>query len=478
VAEMVEDPSLLVLSIGPAGENLVRFASVMHRHRAAGRIGLGAVMGPRNSSPWPFEVRVSYRSPTPKPFARPPGGCTRRCCNIPWRRNSAGPGPWAVMPGAMPRGSAHEELAEQFLGKGGGDLPAFHGGESRGLQGMLPRVYAPVRTARRSRLGTVCHARHDGGEYESVAAFTAFVTNENVDAAVHASWLCNDLGVDTISAGGAAAFLMECAERGISLPEDARSLGLAWGNGAALAPLVRKIAFREGGGDLVADGVCRAAERLGRPEALAWAVAGKGLEGPAHDPRAERSLPSPTEPIRGECVTFIPWRRRPGMETSSISGYDASAFPIRRNFPLAGAGESLAARLLQDAGTLPEILCTCKFYMYAGVTLDDYAAMLAAATGWDVSGEGTARRRRERIFNPPAALQPREGFAAGDDALHPRIRAMPEFGRYADDPPLRRGGLRGNAPEYYAARGGIRRRESPKRRTLRRLTLPSDLTGA
>lgn len=478
VAEMVEDPSLLVLSIGPAGENLVRFASVMHRHRAAGRIGVGAVMGAKKLLALAVRGTGTVPLADPEAFLETTRRVHEKVLQHPMakefrRAGTMGGYVWSDASGDLPT----KNWRSNSWGKGEAIFRHFMEENlvaSRGCyRGCTLQCGRRVTVAS----GPFATPEHDGGEYESVAAFTAFVTNENVDAAVHASWLCNELGVDTISAGGAAAFLMECVERGISLPEDAQSLGLAWGNGAALAPLVRKIAFREGVGDLVADGVRTAAERLGRPEALAWAVVGKGLEGPAHDPRGGKvlALTYGTNP-RGMCHIH-PVEAKAWDGDKLDFGLQRFGLPDPEGIsPWEERGKGLAARLLQDAGTLPEVLCTCKFYMYAGMTLDDYAAMLAAATGWDVSGEELLETG-ERIFTLQRLFNRREGFATGDDALHPRVRAMPEFGRYADDPRCAVADYEEMLWEYYAARGWDPETGIPTAETLRRLGLPSDLAG-
>lgn len=130
---------------------------------------------------------------------------------------------------------------------------------------------------------------HEGSEYESLSAFTAFVLNDNLEAAIHATYLCNEYGIDTISAGGIIAFAMECFEHGILKREDMEGLDLSWGNAEALPELVRMISLREGIGDILAEGVKRAAEKLGG-ESREFAIHGKGLEAPAHDGRSGKVL--------------------------------------------------------------------------------------------------------------------------------------------------------------------------------------------
>ncbi len=88
---------------------------------------------------------------------------------------------------------------------------------------------------------------HGGAEYKSISSFTAYVLNNNMDAAIHSTWLCNELGLDTISTGAMIAFAMDCYEQGLLSKEEVDGLDLSWGNAKVLPLLVRKIAERRFG---------------------------------------------------------------------------------------------------------------------------------------------------------------------------------------------------------------------------------------
>jgi aldehyde:ferredoxin oxidoreductase len=130
---------------------------------------------------------------------------------------------------------------------------------------------------------------HEGSEYESLSAFTAFVLNENIEAAIHSTYLCNEYGIDTISAGALIAFAMESYENGILTKKDIADMDLRWGNPDVLPELVRMISLREGIGDILAEGVKAASEKIGKGSEE-FAIHGKGLEAPAHDPRSGKAL--------------------------------------------------------------------------------------------------------------------------------------------------------------------------------------------
>ena len=119
--------------------------------------------------------------------------------------------------------------------------------------------------------------------------FTAFVLNDNIEAAVYCDYLCNEYGLDTISTGALIAFTMECYEKKILKKEDLDGLDLSWGNTEVLPIMVKKIAEREGIGNLLAEGVRIASNIIGKGSER-YAIHVKGLEGPAHYPRSGKAL--------------------------------------------------------------------------------------------------------------------------------------------------------------------------------------------
>jgi len=288
-------------------------------HRAAGRIGAGAVLGSKNvaavsvkgtgritpadPAAWMREVRAAHgivkESPNTPGFTElgTMGGYENsdRIGDLPtknWQSNSWGKG---------------EAVSSHFFGKNQVASTGCYKG-------------CPMKCGRKVRVenGPWKTPEHDGGEYETVGSFTAYVLNEDVDCAVHCGYLCNELGIDTISTGAVIGFLFECAEKGLVSPEAAGGLDLSWGNGAVLPRLVEMIAPREGIGDILAYGGRSEAETIGGG-AERFAVHVKGLEGPCHDPRAGKTLAvSYGTGNRGMCHIHPP-------ETSS---YDCAHTPF------------------------------------------------------------------------------------------------------------------------------------------------------
>ncbi len=459
------------LVVGPAGERLVLFASVMVGHRAAGRIGCGAVLGSKNL----FAVSVKGSG---KVLPADPDGYMKAVREahriVKEHPNTFGFTALGTM-GGYESSDAMGDLPTknwQSNSWGKGERIAAHFVKENFTGGKGCYKGCPMKCGRKVHVkgGEWKTPEHDGGEYETIGSFTAYMLNEDVDCAVHCGYLCNEFGIDTISTGGVIGFLMECAEKGLLSEETTRGLDLSWGNASVLPRLVRMIALREGVGDILADGVRRAAERIGGGSE-AFAVHVKGLEGPCHDPRAGKTLGvSYGTGNRGMCHIHP-------LETVA---YDASKFDFGlRPFGLPdpegfhrweerGKGEAL--RILQDAGTLPEILGTCKFYMYVGITPREYAGMLSPLLGRKISGE-ELMEAAERTTNLQRLFNCREGFSREDDMLPERVRSLPVSGAYAESPECAVRDYEGMLDDYYDARGWNGTSGAPKEETLVRLGL-------
>lgn len=466
------DAPYSIACIGPAGERLVAFAAVLFGDRAAGRCGAGAVLGAKNL----LAVAVSGRGEPPvadpealkrtlrayhAELSKNPTaigfhdngtvgdlGANDEKGDWPtknWRSNSWGKGP---------------ELLDRFVERNFvKPYPCYRGCTiSCGRKVHVPGD------------GAYATPEHGGAEYESISCFTAYVQNEDMDAAVHCGYLCNEYGVDTISTGGAIAFALDCAEAGLIDAAQPDGLKLAWGEPATLPALVKLIALRRGVGELLAGGVRSAARKLGRgAEALAVQV--KGLEGPAHDPRSGKSLGlSYGTANRGMChihpAEAMAWDS--GKIDWGLGAYGLTDPATVDRWAEAGKGKDV--KLMQDGLNLPDALGTCKFFMYAGVGVDKLAAMLSCITGRQTSGRDLLLAS-ERILNLQRLFNLREGVGAADDLLHPRAGAAPEFGPYAGEARCAVADFPAMLKEYYEARGWDVATGAPTAATLERLGL-------
>jgi aldehyde:ferredoxin oxidoreductase len=453
IRKEINEPKASVLCIGPAGEHQVKISAVMSDDRAAGRCGGGAVWASKNL------IAVAIRGTGKVEAADPPrmksflksthdeiktipgflglqsGGTTG---DIPgnddggdwpsknWQSNSWGKGP---------------ELFEHYEAKN--FIKGF--GCYRGCTMACARW---VHVAD----GEYKTPEHGGAEYESISCFTAYVLNENMDAAVHSTYLCNEYGLDTISAGSLIAFAMECYEKGLLGDADPEGLDLQWGNAEILPEMVRKISYREGLGDVLAEGVRTAAAKIGKG-AEEFAVHVKGLEGPAHDPRSGKALAvTYATANRGMChihpLEGMAWDR--GKIDWGMQKYGVPDPEGVERWDEAGKGGVVAK--LQNGLALPDILGTCKFYMYGGVTVDHWAEMVTALTGWEIDGQELLKIS-ERVLNLQRMFNVREGITKKDDQVPARVRAVPSFGKYATEPAVEIKDLDGMLDEYYAERG-------------------------
>jgi len=471
IKDELQDDGYEVAVIGPAGENLVRFANIMLEGRSFGRCGAGAVMGSKNllaiavkgDGKIPVADEDGFRKAARKGNkivldatdgeGMAPGGTTG---DIPacdelgdsptknWRSNS-----W----------SKGEELYSHF--------------EKENLIKANPCYKGCV--LRCGRIVQVQDGKwktpeHEGAEYESISAFTFFVLNEDMDAAVHASYLCNEYGIDTISAGSVIAFAMDCYDNGIISKEETDGLDLSWGNAESMVELVKRISSRQGLGELLGEGTKLAGRRIGKgSEELAVQI--KGLEGAAHDARSGKALAvTYGSASRGMCHIHP----IEGMAFDSLNN-DFGLTPYGLPDPetldrFAEDDKGRIAKTLQDFGILPDILGFCKFYVYCGLGLSNLAELLSSLTGWNVD-EKELLKVGERVFNLQRMFNMREGMTRSDDYLPKRARKLPEFGKYSSVAECEIKEYDRMLDEYYEARGWNSKTGNPEEATLRQLGL-------
>jgi aldehyde:ferredoxin oxidoreductase len=280
------DPRASVACVGPAGENGVHIAGVMflgNGQRTAGRGGMGALMASKNLKA--VAVRGSQR-----PEYHDRDGLRRRVReDTAWiKENSLAMSEFGTA-GGVPATEVFGDLPIKnwLLGswKEGADKTS---GQTI-VATMLDKHYrcfaCAIACGKEVKIteGPYAGLEGHGPEYETLAAFGALLLNDNLEAIIQADHLCNRYGLDTISTGAVIALAMEAYEKGLLTAEDSGGLELKWGNAEAILQLVEQIARRQGLGDMLADGVRAAAERLGSEE---MAIHVKGLELPMHDPRA------------------------------------------------------------------------------------------------------------------------------------------------------------------------------------------------
>ena len=417
-----------IAAIGPAGENLVRYATISHDGRHAGRGGLGAVLGAKNVK------AVAVRASTRRVPLADPAAVQAAARDL--RARSFGPATEKYRElGTLANLLAFNELST---------LPTrnFSAATFEGAPKLAAENLAELRLRARESCASCsigCEHIYDvkgGGsarvEYENVFALGPLCGVEDPDDVLAASKRCDELGLDTISAGGTIAWAMECAERGlIDAP------WLRFGDGPALLRAIEEIGARDGLGALLAEGSRRAAARVGGEE---FAPQVKGLELPGYEPRTLQAM------ALGLAVNAR------GADHNRSGAYEAD-FSDKLDRLHGGEQHATAAIATEDRAAVMDSLILCKFLRRAfDEPFPEWANLLRAVTGWDVTAaelERTARRivLAKRLFNL------REGWTRADDWLPQRFLSEPlevGSGRSAALTPER---LHTMIASYYEGRG-------------------------
>ncbi len=445
--ETLGDNKIIVSSIGPAGEKLVKISCIVNdRDRAAGRCGLGAVMGSKKLKA--IAVRGTKEIPVEDPEKLKENAKKFREA---LKANF-------MIEGVTNQGTNSATASLNMMGT----LPTQYYREGvfdqadkidgNALQQITTKKFAcygcPVACGRghvEVKTGPYAGTAGGGPEYETIAAFGSLCMNSELGSIVKAGIICDQLGMDTISSGNIVAFAMECYEKGILTDKETEGLKLNWGNHEALVKLVEKMGMKEGIGETLSEGVRNASKKLGK-ESEKFAMHVKGLETPLHEPKGYKGLGlGYATSNRGAChlrpasqLVEMMATARPELGFDKVSGaYDVE-------------GKGLVIKGLQDFKTTVDSLVLCSFIydLYAYLP-DELAKMCTAATGYDF-GVADLVKIGERIFNLKRLFNVREGISKKDDRLPKRFLEEkttkgPTAGQTVELEPM--------LNEYYAARG-------------------------
>jgi aldehyde:ferredoxin oxidoreductase len=242
---------------------------------------------------------------------------------------------------------------------------------------------------------------------------------DDLEAISMAHFLCNEWGLDTISAGVSVAFVMECYEKGIITKEDTGGLEFKFGDKDIIVEIVPMIAKREGFGDVIAEGTMRMAEKFGKgSEHFAMHV--KGLELPAYDSRAAKitGLAYATANRGGDHITA--WIEGPAfLSMPFMIVDDADVGDPQREIP----EKSVILKDFEDAFQIFDAVGACKF-MGIVMTAEDWAVLLSNLMGIEYTAKDF-RKTGERIYNLEKVYNIREGATRADDTLPPRLLKDP-----------------------------------------------------
>ncbi len=424
-------PEWQVAAIGPAGENLIPFATISHDGRHAGRGGLGAVMGSKNVKA--IAVRGDRRVQVANPA---------RVVKIAKDLSARSFGP------ATEKYRELGTVANLLVFNRFDALPTrnFQSGQFEGVEKLAAEDLAPARQLARNSCASctigcehVYASKHGGVrmEYESLFALGPLLGINDPEFVLSAAKLCDDLGLDTISTGGTLAFAMECAERGMISGLLPSGRILQFGDGESTIEAIRLIPERLDIGALLALGSRRAAERIGG-DAPSFAMHVKGMEMPGYDPRSLQTM------ALGLAVGTR------GADHNRSGAYEAD-FSDQAD-RLRGSRKSAALAIeTEDRAAVMDSVILCKFLR--GVFTDFFgetAEMLCAVTGWDVTSD-ELRDVARRVVEARKSVNIREGWTRVEDDLPSRLLSE-EFDEGQRNC-LPRSRLTTMIEEYYRLRG-------------------------
>jgi aldehyde:ferredoxin oxidoreductase len=313
----------------------------------------------------------------------------------------------------------------------------------------------------------------EGPEYETINMLGSLCLNDNLESIIKANYLCNNLGMDTISAGSVIAFAMECFEKGVISNKDLDGKELHWGDSDAIVETLIKIANREGVGDVLANGVREAAKHFG-PEAEDIALHVKGMELPAHEPRGESKILGLQYAVsaRGACHMHPNWAScwDSGNFESGLTEFGLP-WPPPDKFAETQCQKGAGYRILVLQGEIAEILGCCIFHSWGAadecITPQLYGEMVRTLTGLDLSGH-ELMLAAERSWNMKRCFNIREGLRREDDKL-PRLMFEPLPDGPAQGECFKN--LEGMLDEYYEAFGWEKTNGVPSKATLKKLDM-------
>ena len=418
IRDELQDGRVRTAAIGPAGEKLVRYASICNDiSHVAGRTGMGAVMGSKRLK------AIAVRGDVPPEMAnrekilglsRWMGQNFKTKTNF-WQYGTGATMDYYEASGNLP--------IRNFVG---GRFPQVEGINSQSMykKGYVEKMDScfgcPVRCKKKVKVDQPWKVDpvYGGPEYETLGAFGSNCGVGQIEAIMKANELCCRYGLDTISTGVTISFAMECFEKGALTLKDTDGLELTFGNASAMVEMVERIALRKGLGDLLAEGTKRAAERIGKGSEE-WAMHVKGEEVAMHDPRYKQGmgLHYSVHATGADHCSGI----HDDLVNKKLSEWDriglAESVPV---YEMSGR----KARMLYQVGLwrhLPNYLGLCLFLPWSN---EQVTAAVEAITGWPMSSwrlMKTAERGMTlaRIFNL------REGFSSRDDRLPKRFTSSP-----------------------------------------------------
>lgn len=411
IREELGDYYIRVAAIGPAGEKLVRIACIINdKTRAAGRTGMGAVMGSKNLKA--IAVRGTHDVTVAKPeefmeyvkefHERMKGPATQKYRTLGTPENVLVHNSLSCMPTRNYNNSRFEG-AEKVSGE---NLNERFVAKIIGCSSCAMRCEHVCVVPEGPYKGTMTRM-----EYEPLWAMGPYCGVDRLDAIIKGMDLCNYYGIDAISSGVIVGFAMDCYEKGILTEKDFDGIDARFGNHEALVQLIEKIGKREGIGDILAEGVKVAGEKIGNgADKLAQHI--KGVEVTGYDLRCLKTA------ALGFAVSF---------RGADHNRHGAYAFDVKGkvNRLVAEKGRGKMVKDMEDVYTLIDSFIVCKFSRGTYYKeLEDMTKLYTLVTGIEMTPE-EMKRSGERINNVARLFNIREGLGRKDDTLPYKVMHMP-----------------------------------------------------
>jgi len=456
VKEEVGDKKAKVACIGPAGERLVKLASLQCETRSAGRGGPGAILGYKNLKAVAVrgtkEVEVKYPDEL-NSYIKDLYEAIRTNPILGRDRPKYGTMEFTTtvgVTGVLPYRNFQSVFLESDIDRIGYDP------ESWRAQWVVKDTachFCPIMCGKISEVkkGPYKNIAVEGPDYETAVMFGPNCGNTQMDATIAANYWCDKFGLDTMSTGSTIGFAMECYERGIITKADTGGIDLTFGNSEAMVKFVEKIANREGLGDLLAEGTKNAARKLGRGSE-GFAMQSKGLEFSAYDPRGA-------------------WGMALGYATNVRGGAHNQVFTVFSE--LSGKYERFSiekraglVREVQNMRAVYDSLQMCIFSS-AVISIDSCTKLCSLVTGENVDAT-TLLLRGDKIYTLERGLNVRDGISRKDDYPPARILEEPLPNGPAEGKIIGHANYEKMLNEFYQIRGWDQNGR-PKRRKLAEL---------
>jgi len=439
IREELADPKIEIAQIGPAGEKLALFASIMNMcNRANGRTGMGAVMGSKNLKAIAVRGHQKVKTADPAAITRLARMAPKRVQEIPDMKGLQDFGTASVLnyqniSGGLPTRNYTSGTFEQAEDLSGETMAGTILKENDTCYACVVRCKRVVETEYKNNH---VDPYYGGPEYETLSTFGSYCGVGDISAVSLASQICDQYGLDTIACGATIAFAMDCFEHGYLTLKDTGGVDLRFGNADAMLAMVDKIARREGLGDMLANGSAYAAKKIGQG-AQDLVVAVKNHELPAHMPQVKRSLALiyAVNPFGADHQSH---------EHDPAYTPDTASYNLERMAEI-GLTNPMSDRVLNREKVKMALLTEWDYCFIDTATLcqfvygpawqvfgpKDQAELMRATTGWDWT-VADILKIGERRLNMLRAFNAREGVGREADTLPKRIYDEPLKGGASD----------------------------------------------